>query len=279
MKYQNPKIPEHINTTKEHPLKEFSSLLIGAIVLVVLASVLLGIGGSWLAGKIPFSAENKIAGMYDITQHTDSKKHPEITQYLQKLADKISKAQNLPSEVKITTHYMDSDTVNAFATIGGHLFIYRGLLEKLPNENALATLLGHEVAHVKYRHPIKSLGRGIAVSIAMTTVMGATDSQVLGDAGMLTVLKFSRDMEKQSDQEAMKTLQSLYGHLNGGAKLFEVFRQMRLELDSGEPTEFFSTHPLDEKRIKSFATFAKSMGWKETGRLTPLPNFFQKSLD
>ena len=279
MKYQNPKIPEHINTSREHPLKEFSLLLVGALVLVIIASLFLGFGGSWLAGKIPFSAENKIASMYDITQHTDSKKHPEITQYLQTLADKISKVQNLPPEIKITTHYMDSGTVNAFATIGGHLFIYRGLLEKLPNENSLVTLLGHEVAHVKYRHPIKSLGRGIAVSIAMTTVMGSTDSQVLGDAGMLTVLKFSRDMEKQSDIEAMKTLYSLYGHLNGGAQLFEIFHQMRSEIDSEEPAEFFSTHPLDENRINSFSIQAKNMGWKETGALTSLPNFFQKSLD
>ncbi len=279
MKYENPKIPEHINTSQENPLKEFSTLLIAVIVLVVIASLLLGFGGSWLAGKIPFRAENKIANMYDITQHTDSKKHPEISQYLQTLADKISKAQNLPPEMKITAHYMDSDTVNAFATLGGNLFIYRGLLEKLPSENSLVTLLGHEIAHVKYRHPIKSFGRGVAVSIAMTTVMGSTDSQILGDAGMLTVLKFSRDMEKQSDEEAMQTLHALYGHLNGGAKLFEIFHEMRTEMESEEPAEFFSTHPLDEKRIANFSTIAKKKGWKETGSLTPLPDFFQKSLD
>ena len=279
MQYQNPKIPEHINTSREHPLKEFSTLLISAIVLVVLGSLLLGFGGSWLAGKIPFSAENKIAAMYDISQHTDNKTHPEIAQYLQTLSDKISKAQNLAPEMKITAHYMDDDTVNAFATLGGNLFIYRGLLEKLPNENSLVTLLGHEIAHVKYRHPIKSLGRGIAASIVMTTVMGSTDSQVLGDAGMLTVLKFSRDMEKKSDEEAMQTLQTLYGHLNGGAKLFEIFHEMRIETKNAEPAEFFSTHPLDENRIKNFSTVAKKKGWEEVGKLTPLPDFFKKSLN
>ena len=56
MKYENPKIPEYINTSKEHPLKEFSTLLIGTTVFVVFISFLLGFGGSWLAGKIPFSA-------------------------------------------------------------------------------------------------------------------------------------------------------------------------------------------------------------------------------
>jgi predicted Zn-dependent protease len=279
MEYQNPKIPEHINTSQENPLKEFSTLLISAIVFVVLASFLLSFGGSWLAGKIPFSAENKIASLYNITQHTDNKTHPEIAQYLQILADKISKAQNLAPEMKITAHYMDDDTVNAFATLGGNLFIYRGLLEKLPSENSLVALLGHEIAHVKYRHPIKSLGRGVAVSIAMTTVMGSTDSQVLGDAGMLTILKFSRDMEKQSDEEAMKTLQTLYGHLNGGAKLFEIFSEMRIEMDSAEPSEFFSTHPLDENRINNFSIMAKKKGWKENGELTPLPESFKKSLN
>lgn len=278
MKYENPKISEHINTTQEHPLKDFSILLIGTIVLVVLLSLFLGFGGSWLAGKIPFSAENKIAGMYDIAQHTDNKTHPVIAQYLQKLADKISKAQNLPADMKITAHYIDTDTVNAFATIGGHLFINRGLLERLSSENSLVTLLGHEIAHVKYRHPIKSLGRGIAVSIAMTAIMGSTDAQTMGDAGMLTVLKFSRKMEQRSDEEAMHTLQSLYGHLNGGARLFEIFHEMRTEMGEDEPAEFFSTHPLDENRIKNFSTVAGKKGWKETGKLTPLPDFFQKSL-
>ena len=249
------------------------------IVLVLLATFLLGFGGGWLAGKIPFSAENKIVAMYDISQHTDSKENPEITQYLQKLADKISKAQNLPPEMKITVHYMDEDTVNAFATLGGNLFIFRGLLEKLPNENSLVTLLGHEIAHVKYRHPIKSLGRGVAVSIVMTTVMGSTDSQVLGDAGMLTVLKFSRDMETQADEEAMQTLQLIYGHLNGGSMLFEIFHEMRAEMDSEEPMEFLSTHPLDEKRIENFSIVAKKKGWKEVGELTPLPDFFKKHIN
>ncbi len=278
MQYENPKIPEHINTSRENPLKEFSALLVASIVIVIVASLLLGFGGSWLAGKLPFSVENKIAGLYDITQHTDNKTHPEITQYLQTLADKISKAQNLPPEMKITAHYMDDDTVNAFATLGGNLFIYRGLLEKLPSENSLVTLLGHEIAHIKYRHPIKSLGRGVVVSIAMSAMIGS-DAQVLGDAGMLTILKFSRDMETQSDEEAMSTLQSLYGHLKGGARLFEIFHEMRAEMDSEEPAEFFSTHPLDENRINNFSIIAKQKGWKLNGELTPLPDFFKKSLN
>ena len=278
MKYENPHIPEDINTSKEHPLKEFSTLLIGAIILVLALSTFLGLGGGWLAGKIPFSAEAKIARLYNIDQHTDSSRHQQLTRYLQGLADQVSQAQNLPKEMQITVHYMDTDTVNAFATIGGNLFLYRGLLEKIPNENTLVTLIGHEIAHVKYRHPIKSLGRGVAVSIAMTAITGSTNSQVLGDTGLLTVLKFSRDMEQQSDEEAMKTLHTLYGHLNGGALLFEIFHTMRANTNADETAEIFSTHPLDEDRIKSFSQVAKKKGWEETGELIPLPDFYHKAL-
>ncbi|MEE9327757.1 MAG: M48 family metallopeptidase [Cocleimonas sp.] len=277
MKYENPSIRENINTSKEHPLKEFSTLLIATLVIVLVISVTLSFGGSWLAGKISYSAEAKVASLYDVSTHADNKNYQELASYLQKLADKISKAQDLPEEMKVTIHYMDSDTMNAFATIGANVFMYRGLLEKLPNENTLITLLAHEIAHVKYRHPIKSLGGGIAVAIAMTTISTSTDSQILGDAGLLSTLHFSREMEQQSDIEAMHTLHSIYGHLNGGAELFRIFHNAREELEVDEPAEFFSTHPLDDKRINSFSTIAKEKDWSEMGELTPLPEFFIKT--
>lgn len=282
MEYQNQKLPEN-NVSKEHPLKEFSTLLIGTLVLVVVISITLSLAGSWIAGLIPYSAEKKVASLYDVSSHSDNAQHPKIAAYLQQLADKISKAQELPPEMKITVHYMDSSTMNAFATLGGNVFMFRGLLEKLPNENTLVTLLGHEIAHVKYRHPIRSFGGGIAVAIAMTTIGSSADTTILGDAGLLSTLQFSRKMESQSDIEAMHNLQTIYGHLNGGAELFRIFRETR-GIDSNNDdksskvikfNEFFSTHPLDEKRINSFKETAIQKGWSETGELTPLPEFFK----
>lgn len=278
MNYENPHIPEGINVSEDHPLKNFFILLIGSLVLVVVLTIVLGISGGWLAGKIPFNAENKIAAMYDVNEDVDDASAPELTQYLQDLTDKISKAQNLPEDMKITAHYINSDTVNAFATLGGHIFIFRGLLEKLPNENTLVTLLGHEIAHVKYRHPIKSLGSGILVGIAISTITGSTNSDILGSAGLLSSLKFGRDMEQQSDEEAMITLHAFYGHLNGGAELFKIFQTMREQMDINEPAEMFSTHPHDENRIEHFSQVAKDKGWQEVGVLTPLPDFFQHAL-
>ncbi len=278
MKYENPTIRENINTSKENPLKEFSTLLIGAIVLVIIISITLSMGGSWLAGKIPYSAEAKVASLYDVSTHTNNKDHQKLVAYLQKLANKIAIAQSLPTNIQIKIHYFNDETMNAFATLGGNVFMYRGLLKRMPNENTLVTLLGHEIAHVKHRHPIKSLGGGIAVAIAMTTISSSTDSQILGNAGLLSTLHFSREMESESDQEAMLTLHKIYGHLNGGAQLFEIFHRARDETDADEPSVFFSTHPQDEKRIESFSLMANKKGWSEQGKLTPLPDFFHQAL-
>ena len=275
MEYQNPKLPEN-NVSKEHPLKEFSTLLIGTLVLVVVVSITLSISGSWLAGLIPYSAEKKVASLYDVSTHSDNDRYPKIAAYLQELADKISVAQNLPKEIKIKVHYMDSPTMNAFATLGGNVFMFRGLLEKLPNENTLVTLLGHEIAHVKYRHPIKSFGGGVSVAIAMSTIGASTDNTLLGDAGLLSTLQFNRKMESQSDLEAMHNLHSIYGHINGGAELFEIFRKARSgNASDKKSSDFFSTHPQDEKRINSFKDTAQKKGWSEQGELTPLPDFFK----
>lgn len=51
------------------------------------------------------------------------------------------------------------------ATPGGHVIIYRGLLEKIPNENTLVMLLGHEIGHIKLRHPVKALGKGVVIGL------------------------------------------------------------------------------------------------------------------
>lgn len=274
--YSNSQPPEGINTTEEHPLKEFSTLLIGALLLIVVAMFLLGFFGSYLAGKIPFSAEVKLASLYDEPEvQNKSENEQQLRQYLQNLADKISKAQQLPEEIKITVHYVDDDdVVNAFATLGGHVILYRGLLKKLSSENALAMLLGHEIAHVKYRHPIKSLGRGVAASIALAAITGSTHSNALGETGLLTVLHYSRKMEQQSDEEAMQTLYRLYGHINGGAAPFMEFQKMRNEENLGESMALLSSHPLDQQRIDHFARMAKREQWKTTGELRALPDFF-----
>ena len=70
-------------------------------------------------------------------------------------------------------HYDDDADVNAFATLGGHIVVYPGLLEAVPDENALAMVLAHEIAHVRHRHPIVGLSRSAADATALETLARA----------------------------------------------------------------------------------------------------------
>lgn len=275
MKYENPTIPENINTSEEHPFKEFAILLVGAVILILVTTLSLSIAGGWLAEKVPFSTEQQLASSYDIAQHTDNTKHVKLSQYLQSLANEVHTLAKLPKDMPITVHYIDNDTVNAFATLGGHLFLHRGILEKMNSENMLMMLIAHEVAHIKYRHPIKSLGSGITVSLGLSAITGSTDSELLGDTGLLTVLKFSRDMETQSDLEALQVLHKKYGHVAGGVDLFFMFQAVRKTKDQAEAPSFLSTHPFDQKRIDQIKQTAQDKGWAMEGEMAKLPKFYR----
>ena len=144
--------------------------MLATVAALTLALVLvLSLLASWLVKFVPFSVEQQLAQQV-ITQlpaQQQTDKHQQIQTYLQQLADRLVANAPLPEGMSITVHYVDDDTVNAAATLGGHVLMFRGLLERLPNENALAMVMAHEIAHVRHRDPMMSLGRGVVVATAL----------------------------------------------------------------------------------------------------------------
>ncbi|MGS2723571.1 M48 family metallopeptidase [Porticoccus sp. GXU_MW_L64] len=277
LEYQNPQVPEGINVSKQHPLKEFAWMLatVGAITLAVV--LLLSLLAGWLVKFVPFSVERQLAQQVisQLPVSEPSPRHQQIQQYLQELADKLVANAPLPEGMTITVHYVDDDTVNAAATLGGHVLMHRGLLEKLPSENALAMVMAHEIAHVRHRDPLMSLGRGVVVTTALAAISGFSDSQlsswVVGLGSNLTLLKFSRNQEHAADENGLLALNNTYGHTGGSTELFEVLIQAH-----GDPeawATFLATHPLGDERIEALAQQARRNGWQQTGELTPLPEF------
>lgn len=276
MSFENPQIPEGINTSKEHPLREFIWLLAGVVVLVVLVVTLLGWFGSSLARLVPFETELKITRQFDPPEVVDDKLH----RYLNYMRDRITTAMELDDEYRILLRYQKDNTVNAFATLGGNVILYRGLLKDIPHENALAMLMAHEIAHVQHRDPIVGLGRGVFVQLGLSALMGNTPTveSIFGQAGLLHAMRYSRDMEHAADEAALKVLVKLYGHADGSTDLFKLLGRLRKKADVRESPEFFSTHPLDEHRIQRLEKLADDNGWSRNGGTTPLPSYFRQSL-
>ena len=270
MEYFNPKLPEGINTTKEHPLKEFAVLSVGVLAGIVVVVTALAFSADLLARRIPFSYEQAMVSSYP---RSVPEPHP-MDDVLQPLAWRIAEAMDLPEDMTITVHYQDSEIVNAAATFGGHILLFRGLVSQLHSENALAMVMAHEIAHIKHRHPIRSLGRGAVVWLSLMAVVGVEGgdftSSVVTGAGALTLLTFSRGQEQEADREALAAVDELYGHTAGALDLYEVLLEHSSESVEKLPA-FLSTHPLTPDRIRELKAIQIDLGWSATGTTKPLP--------
>lgn len=262
---QNPKIPEGINSSEEHPLKEFSILLGGITFFVVVLAVTLSLAAQQLAPFIPFEWELRLIGNGEFLQDTFSGNNAahaadtqekqdayrQVEQALSELTAQLAVHMEKPDGMSFRLSLIEQDAPNAFATLGGHIFVTTGLLRELNSENALSMVLAHEMAHIKYRHPIQSLGRGAVFQLVVLLATGGQGNgavqSVLGNAGLLTLLSFNREMEREADTESVKVLLAHYGHLNGAD---EFFVRMRDQHGSGKYTEMFHTHPGLDSRIK-----------------------------
>jgi len=276
MQYSNPLPPEGINTTATHSLKEFALLAGGLLGIGMVVILFLGLFADRMVQYIPFEAETRLASSY---KDIPGSQQGAIQQYLQHLADDIGKIEGLPDDMHITVHYVRPPVVNAMATLGGHIIMFEGLFKRLHSEDAVAMVLAHEVAHIRYRHPIRAMGRGFVMAMALSVVSMGTGVSVAGDlageAGLLTVLTFNREQEQQADFAALRVLARRYGHVAGALALFNV-----LEDEGRNKTlphfEFLNSHPLTQHRIQRLRDDAKKQGWAINGQLTPVSNDIQK---
>ena len=275
MQYENRVPDEHVNYTIEHPLKEFAWLAVGVLGSLTLITLLLGYFAGEVAARLPYRYEKSLAGEVaaQLAATAPNPQHTAIEQELNRLATRIAAHMNLPKDMQITVHYQDTPELNAFATLGANIVIYRGLLARLPDENTLAMVLAHEMAHATLRHPARSLGRGIAVGIMLATLNSSlgrsSASGALNTTGGLTLLKFSRDQERDADTAALSAITALYHHVGGTQDLFRV---LATASDGAEARRvaMLSTHPLSQERIQSIDRLAHEHGWSTDGPRTPL---------
>lgn len=246
-------------------------MLVTVVLLaIVLITTLLAYSIDWLAGFVPYEYEKTIAQPFDSKMDQRNL----VDDYLQQLADDIVKHMDMPEAMDITVHYVNQDVVNAMATLGGHVFIYRGLLEKLPHENALVMLLGHEIGHIKLRHPIKGLGKGVVISLVLAGLLGQSSdaaAKLLTDTSMLTMLSFSREQEEHADVEGLHATHNYYQHIKGTDDLFKVLLNEHDEKGTYVP-QIMSSHPDTNHRILLINQIANEKQWLPDGLLRPIPD-------
>jgi predicted Zn-dependent protease len=277
--YTNPELPEGVNNSDRRPLRSFVVLAGAAALVGVAAALVFAFLGGTLARYLPYETEVSLIEPY-AAQYPP--RDDVVERYLQSVTERLTARMALPAGMRIQVHYVEEDVVNAFATLGGHVAVYRGLLERMPDENTLAMVLAHEAGHAKLRHPIASLGRGVAFAAALSVISAAAGSgaaeSILGSSGMLTLLSFSRAQEEQADGAALSALVQVYGHAGGATGTFKVMSAAAQEKGLNEPPKFLSTHPVTRERIERLERLVAESGWRADGERTPLPTEVRDAL-
>ena len=173
----------------------------------------------------------------------------EVYRYIRSITKNILNSGNVKHkdvfawQVKIID---DPQTLNAFATPGGYIYVYTGLIKFLDTEDQLAGVMGHEIAHADLRHSTRQMTSSYGVSTLLSVATGnANPGAVQQVLAGLTSLKFSRNHETEADTYSVNYLCNTKYDAAGAAGFFKKIA------GSKSPPQFLSTHPNSADRVKN----------------------------
>ena len=197
-------------------------------------------------------------------QGTKYIRDPEIVNYVKGVAQKIfvSADKDRPG-VKWQVFVIDDPKqVNAFATPGGYLYVYTGLLMAADNEAQLAGVWGHESGHVVARHSAQQMVNEMGLQTVIEVALGQNPNQLAQLASTLAakgaLLAYSREDETQADEYGARYSAQAGYDPHGIIQFFEKLKAM----EGNQPAfaKYLSDHPATEDRITHLQQYIKEKG-------------------
>ncbi len=194
----------------------------------------------------------------------------EAYRYIRSLTNKILNSGKVAYrnqfawEVKII---QDDETLNAFCTPGGYIYVYTGLIKFLDSEDQLAGVMGHEIAHAALRHSTRQMTKVYGLDAVRLILTGNQNAGTLEQIAIgLASLKFSRAHETEADEHSVKYLCPTDYNASGAAAFFH-----KIQGKGGTPPQFLSTHPDPGDRTLAIRGRAQKM--QCPGRATNAPAY------
>ena len=207
-----------------------------------------------------FSTEKEVAMGQNIhkkiTEEFKISQNPYDIERVNEIAKKITKVVDR-QELNYYFYIINEDKegkkeINAFSIPGGYVYIYKGLLDLLDDDNELAFVIAHETAHIVSRHHIKKLQAAMGYNLVTIASVGASKSagfsQGLSFALAQLMVAYSREDELNADELAVK-----YCALAGYEPKAGIEVQNKLYKESKSkihPLSYFRTHPYTAQRIR-----------------------------
>jgi beta-barrel assembly-enhancing protease len=226
------------------------------------------------AGAVSYQGERDLGQRFDLAarQRVPMLEDPEVVGYVGEVGRKIVASLDDP--------YFDyqfavvrDPRVNAFAVPGGFVYVNSGLLSRVKNEDELAAVLGHEIAHVHAHHVVRQQEATQAINYA--ALLGTLLSIVQPAAGALAsaasasvTLQYQREFEQEADYLGARYLQSTGYDPRAMLDFFKQLSDDNRLGPSGAPP-YLQSHPVTDERLNHLEAVLKTQQWAPHPRQPP----------
>ena len=211
------------------------------------------LGLPWAARHVPWRVERwlgAVAGSPVTSSACAGHSRPGSVEALRKLVARIYPLDAEDRELPVTVDVVPGKTVNAFATLGGHIYVFDGLLQQARSPDELAGVLAHEIGHVRSRHVIQGVIVNLFTWSAITAAMPGGQRSGSEIAYLLLTLKFSREQEYEADEAGLQRLRKARVDTTGLERFFA-------RLDTlPAPPQILSNHPASGARAELAARYS-----------------------
>ncbi len=195
---------------------------------------------------------------------------PLISAFFEDMGYRLASNSDRPDK-SFTFVVLNQDVVNAFAAPGGVIALYSGLILAADDENEVAGVLAHEIAHVTQQHLYRALENQQAMTIPIALAMlaialaGGGDGEAIQGAMMAgqaaaaqSAINYTRQNEYEADRIGISTLSRAGYDPAGMPEFFEKMGRINRSMGEGPP-EFLRTHPVSVSRIAEAENRAANM--------------------
>jgi predicted Zn-dependent protease len=221
------------------------------VVVAILVASAAAIGLPYFAKHVPWRVERWMAavlGGAPFNKACQGRGRPESPALFRKLVKRIYPLDEQDGGLPITIEAIEGKSVNAFAGLGGRIYVFDGLIKQAQSAEELAGVLAHEIEHVRNRHIIQGVAVNLLTLGAIRIVLPgqSAESQI---AYLLLTLKFSRQQENEADEMGLRRLQAARVDAAGFEQFFARAEKM------ASPPAILSNHPSNEFRAQLAARF------------------------